>query len=170
MAQLYNTKVIYIDDYIRLDEVQIINYSPVLMFLSKLGSGEFVIFKKPLISFNRSIILPLIIIEDYPRLYNQLKDAHPNLHVYWKQDLPTRYHLKNNVRVTPIVAVAGKCCKQIFIDSYTQYWTIPLFSVLCRYSLGHINTTVWSHRARWSWLWPRWRRHARYLHCTWPEA
>ncbi|XP_023930802.1 bis(5'-adenosyl)-triphosphatase enpp4-like [Lingula anatina] len=42
------------------------------------------------------------------RLYNQLKDAHPNMTVYLKEDIPDIFHYKNNRRVMPILAIADE--------------------------------------------------------------
>ncbi|NWQ84098.1 ENPP7 phosphodiesterase, partial [Columbina picui] len=37
------------------------------------------------------------------RVYSVLKDAHPNLHVYKKEDFPRRFHYANHPRITPLV-------------------------------------------------------------------
>lgn len=36
-------------------------------------------------------------------VYSVLKDAHPNLHVYKKEDFPRRFHYANHSRITPLV-------------------------------------------------------------------
>lgn len=42
------------------------------------------------------------------QIYEKLLDAHPNMTVYLKEDIPERYHYKNNPRVPPIVAIADE--------------------------------------------------------------
>lgn len=36
-------------------------------------------------------------------VYSVLKNAHPNLHVYKKEDFPKRFHYANHSRITPLV-------------------------------------------------------------------
>lgn len=38
-------------------------------------------------------------------VYNKLKNAHPNMTVYLKDDIPERFHYKNNRRISPIIAM-----------------------------------------------------------------
>ncbi|XP_062860008.1 ectonucleotide pyrophosphatase/phosphodiesterase family member 7-like [Trichomycterus rosablanca] len=40
------------------------------------------------------------------KVYNTLKGAHPNLHVYKKEDMPGRLHYSNNPRILPIALYA----------------------------------------------------------------
>ncbi|TRY85516.1 hypothetical protein DNTS_033440, partial [Danionella cerebrum] len=40
------------------------------------------------------------------KIYNALKGGHPNLHVYKKEDMPSRLHYSNHPRVLPIVLIA----------------------------------------------------------------
>ncbi|XP_017563551.2 ectonucleotide pyrophosphatase/phosphodiesterase family member 7-like [Pygocentrus nattereri] len=37
------------------------------------------------------------------KVYNALKGAHPHLHVYKKEDMPSRLHFANNARILPII-------------------------------------------------------------------
>uniref|UniRef100_A0A8B9JH62 Ectonucleotide pyrophosphatase/phosphodiesterase 7 n=1 Tax=Astyanax mexicanus TaxID=7994 RepID=A0A8B9JH62_ASTMX len=37
------------------------------------------------------------------KVYNALKGAHPHLHVYKKEEMPSRLHFKNNDRILPII-------------------------------------------------------------------
>uniref|UniRef100_A0ACB8ELM3 Ectonucleotide pyrophosphatase/phosphodiesterase member 7 n=1 Tax=Sphaerodactylus townsendi TaxID=933632 RepID=A0ACB8ELM3_9SAUR len=37
------------------------------------------------------------------KVYEALKDAHPKLHVYKKEEFPERFHYANNTRITPLV-------------------------------------------------------------------
>lgn len=41
-------------------------------------------------------------------VYDQLKNAHPHLHVYKKDQLPQRFHYSNNVRIPEIIAFADE--------------------------------------------------------------
>lgn len=41
-------------------------------------------------------------------VYDRLKNAHPNMTVYRKQDIPDRFHYKNHRRIMPIIAVADE--------------------------------------------------------------
>ena len=40
-------------------------------------------------------------------VYRRLKGANPHLHVYWKADVPARFHYDSNPRIPAIVATAG---------------------------------------------------------------
>ncbi|RWS05518.1 ectonucleotide pyrophosphatase/phosphodiesterase family member 5-like protein [Dinothrombium tinctorium] len=42
------------------------------------------------------------------KIYESLKDANPHLKVYYKEDIPERYHYKHNSRIMPIIAVADE--------------------------------------------------------------
>lgn len=42
------------------------------------------------------------------QVYHKLKDAHPNMTVYLKDQIPERFHYKNNRRITPIIALADE--------------------------------------------------------------
>lgn len=50
------------------------------------------------------------LVEPYPdkmeKVYNQLKDANKPMKVYYKKDIPERFHYANNDRVTSIVLIA----------------------------------------------------------------
>lgn len=43
-------------------------------------------------------------------VYNKLKNAHPNMTVYLKDDIPERFHYKNNRRISPIIAMPDEGC------------------------------------------------------------
>jgi predicted AlkP superfamily pyrophosphatase or phosphodiesterase len=45
---------------------------------------------------------------DIERVYADLRDAHPNLKVYRKGELPEAWHFNAHARITPIVAVADE--------------------------------------------------------------
>ena len=37
------------------------------------------------------------------KVYSVLKDAHPRLHVYKKEDFPKSFHYANHPRITPLL-------------------------------------------------------------------
>ena len=53
------------------------------------------------------------------QLYNRLVNAHPNLTVYKKADIPSRYHLKGHYRVPPIYLVADPGYAILSASTYT---------------------------------------------------
>lgn len=80
MAQLSRDRMIFIDDYVSLEDVIVVNGSPNLDLIPKTGKEEVV--------------------------YQALKDAHPQLTIYKKEELPDSLHYKNHRRITPIVGYA----------------------------------------------------------------
>jgi predicted AlkP superfamily pyrophosphatase or phosphodiesterase len=80
MAQMSRDRVIFIDEYISLDQVEVVNWSPVLEITPEAGAEQLV--------------------------FDQLKGAHKNLQVYRKGNTPAYWHFDKNPRITPIVGVA----------------------------------------------------------------
>ena len=80
MAQLSPDKVIFIDDYIDLEKVYVVDWSPVIA----------------------------IIPDDVNETYDQLFDQHPNLKIYRKDDIPSRLHYNEHKRITPIIGIADE--------------------------------------------------------------
>jgi predicted AlkP superfamily pyrophosphatase or phosphodiesterase len=80
MAQLSPSRVIVLDDYIDVASVDVIDWSPVLTAWPLRGSIE--------------------------ALYRALKDKHPALAVYRKDELPAKYRLAGHPRVPPVVGIA----------------------------------------------------------------
>ncbi|XP_035686325.1 bis(5'-adenosyl)-triphosphatase ENPP4-like [Branchiostoma floridae] len=39
-------------------------------------------------------------------IYTALHNAHPKMHVYYKEDIPAQYHYRHNRRIMPVIAVA----------------------------------------------------------------
>ncbi|RWS09331.1 ectonucleotide pyrophosphatase/phosphodiesterase family member 5-like protein, partial [Dinothrombium tinctorium] len=76
--------IIALKDYLNFDEeVEMVpQYGPVGSVLPKLGKLDIV--------------------------YQKLKNAHPNMTVYLKPDIPERFHYRNNPRIMPIVAIADE--------------------------------------------------------------
>lgn len=82
MAPLAADRVIYLDDYVDLSRIRVVDLSPV-------GS-----------------LMPAA---DYAaEVYARLKGAHPHLHVYRKGELPARLHFNTNARITPLVTIADE--------------------------------------------------------------
>lgn len=80
MAQLSEEKVIILDDIIDLDDVRVIDWTPVSMIQPNEGKKEGV--------------------------YQKLKAAEENYTVYRKEDIPDFYRIKNHHRVPEIMIVA----------------------------------------------------------------
>jgi len=80
MASINHKDVIYLDDYINLNDVEIIDWFPVAAIRPKSGKTE--------------------------KIYDQLKNAHPSLQVYLKDSIPNKFHYSDNVRIQPITAIA----------------------------------------------------------------
>jgi predicted AlkP superfamily pyrophosphatase or phosphodiesterase len=81
MTPVSPERAIVLDDYISLSDVDVIDWTPVSAIAPKPGATE--------------------------RVYARLKDAHPQMAVYRRGELPARYHFNDNPRITEIVAVAA---------------------------------------------------------------
>jgi predicted AlkP superfamily pyrophosphatase or phosphodiesterase len=80
MSQLSERRVIFLDDYLDLNTVEIVEWTPVVELASKTGSTDAV--------------------------YRALKNKHPSLAVYKREQLPRRLHYRDNPRIPPIVGLA----------------------------------------------------------------
>ncbi len=80
MIDLSDDRLVFIDDIIDLDDVNVINWSPVVMIQPTEGNTESV--------------------------YEALKSEENNYRVYMKEDLPERWRFGNHHRVPDIVMVA----------------------------------------------------------------
>lgn len=80
MAQVAKNRVIFVDDYLNLSTVDVIEWTP------NLGLRP------------RSATL-----ED---IYRNLRDKHPALAVYKREDIPSHLHYRASNRIPPIVALA----------------------------------------------------------------
>ncbi|KAM4693840.1 bis(5'-adenosyl)-triphosphatase ENPP4 [Discoglossus pictus] len=79
MAELSKDRVIELDKCIGRENYTLVDNTPV------------------------AAILPL---QDKMYVYGLLKDCHPNMKAYLKEDIPERYHYKHNSRIQPIILVA----------------------------------------------------------------
>jgi len=77
MTQITSQRVIFLDDYINLSDVYVVDWSP------------------------NTFLIP----NNASQIYESLQEVN-NLTVWYKQDIPTNYHLADNRRVTPIFALA----------------------------------------------------------------
>lgn len=82
MIEVSPSRKVTLDNYIDVNKIQIISYSPALMFNVE-GEGEIEIFES-------------------------LKKNEENFKVYLKENIPDRYHLKDNSRVPEILMVADE--------------------------------------------------------------
>lgn len=82
MAEVDSSDTIFLDDYINLSDVQVVDWNPVAAINPR-----------------------RISIED---LYLKLIEAHPHLHVYKKADLPDRFHYSNTSYIPEIIAIADE--------------------------------------------------------------
>lgn len=81
MTPVSPDRVVVLDDYIAMEDVDVIDWSPVTAIAPKPGAVE--------------------------RVYARLRDAHPQMAVYRKGEVPARHHFNDNRRITDIVAVAA---------------------------------------------------------------
>ena len=80
MTQTDSTQVIFLDDYVELDQAGVIDWSPILGLRHDEGVQE--------------------------DIYNALKGAHPHLQIYRREEVPFRLHYSNHYRIPPIVGLA----------------------------------------------------------------
>ncbi|MEP1151632.1 MAG: alkaline phosphatase family protein [Balneola sp.] len=81
MIALSPEKKVVLDDFIDVDDIEMIAPSPALMFNVKEGV-------------------------DKEKIYSALKANEEHYKVYSKDDIPDRFHLKNNIRTTDFLMVA----------------------------------------------------------------
>jgi len=80
MAEISRDRVIFLDEYISLDQIEVVNWSPVLEIIPLEGTEKIV--------------------------YDQLKGAHRHLQVYRKDNTPENWHFDKHRRITPIIGLA----------------------------------------------------------------
>jgi len=80
MASVSRDRVIFLDDFINLGDVEIVNWSPVAEIIPALGEEQLI--------------------------FDQLINAHQRLKAYRKGSILPRWHFNHHYRITPIVAVA----------------------------------------------------------------
>ncbi|KAM4835426.1 ectonucleotide pyrophosphatase/phosphodiesterase family member 5 isoform 1-T2 [Thomomys bottae] len=82
MTQCSEDRVIELNQYVDKDHYTLIDQSPVAAILPKEGK--------------------------FDEVYEALADAHPNLTVYKREEIPKRWHYRHNERIQPIIAVADE--------------------------------------------------------------
>jgi predicted AlkP superfamily pyrophosphatase or phosphodiesterase len=82
MAAATPERTIYLDDYVSLDSLEVVDWSPVATIQPKPGREGYV--------------------------YEHLHGAHPHLAVYRKADVPARLHFSANPRITALVGIADE--------------------------------------------------------------
>ena len=75
-------QLIALDDYISLDDVDVVDWTPVGAIVPKPGK--------------------------FAAVYARLRNANPHLKVYAKGEVPARFHFNTNPRITPLVLVADE--------------------------------------------------------------
>ncbi|NND35481.1 MAG: sulfatase-like hydrolase/transferase [Saprospiraceae bacterium] len=80
MSQLSRDRVIFLDDYISLGDITLVETSPKADIIPKPGLDSIV--------------------------FTRLKDAHPHLSVFRRDNTPEKWHYRKHERITPIMAVA----------------------------------------------------------------
>jgi predicted AlkP superfamily pyrophosphatase or phosphodiesterase len=82
MTPLAPDRVIYLDDYLDLTRVKVIDINPV------------------------GALVPAADYED--DAYHRLRQAHPHLQVYRKTEVPARLHFRAHPRIAPLIAIADE--------------------------------------------------------------
>ena len=82
MTEIDSTQVIFVDDYIDIDNAGIIDWSPVI----GLRPHE----------------------RELENVYTTLKGAHPKLQVYRREEIPTRLHYSKHHRIPLIIGIAAE--------------------------------------------------------------
>jgi predicted AlkP superfamily pyrophosphatase or phosphodiesterase len=80
MSQLAKDRVIFLDDYLNLSTVDVVEWSPNLGLLPRSATVD--------------------------QIYRALKDKHPALTVYKREDMPLPLHYRRSSRIPPIVGLA----------------------------------------------------------------
>ncbi len=82
MSQQAPERKIFLDDYLDLRTVDVLDWSPVLQLMPRTGTAD--------------------------ELYRRLRGRHRSLQVYKKEEMPPELHYSNNRRIAPIVAIADE--------------------------------------------------------------
>lgn len=82
MSRLSRERVIFLDDYINLDDVDITNFTPIADMSAVAGKEALV--------------------------YDQLRNVHPQMTVFRKGELPEELHYNDHRRIQPLVCIASE--------------------------------------------------------------
>ena len=80
MSQLSDRRVVFLDDYIDLTTVDVVDWTPVVGLIPKTVSVD--------------------------EVYRALKDRHPALAIYKRRQTPRRLHYRDNPRIPPVIGLA----------------------------------------------------------------
>jgi len=81
MTPLSRDSVIFLDDYVNMNDIKVVDWSPVVAIRPKQGKEDAV--------------------------FNVLKNAHPKLAIYKKADIPARLHYSDNPLIQPIIGITS---------------------------------------------------------------
>lgn len=82
MAATSPARVIFLDDYLDLDKVRIVDWDPVLSIWPDVGEEN--------------------------QVYESLVGAHPHLRVFRREEIPAAWHYRNHRRIPPLLGVADE--------------------------------------------------------------
>ena len=82
MTSLSRDRVIFLDDYVDLSRVDVVGWGELLQVRPRSGTVE--------------------------ELYQAIRGRHPSMTVYKREDVPARFHYRDNPRIQPVVALAAE--------------------------------------------------------------
>lgn len=82
MAPLGASRVIFLDDYIDLSRVDVVDWGEVVQLRPRTGSVD--------------------------EVYQAIRGRHPSMTVYKREEIPERFHYRGSPRIQPIVALAAE--------------------------------------------------------------
>jgi len=80
MTSISRDRMIFLDDYISLADISVVNWSPVTAIVPNPGMED--------------------------SIYNALKGVNPHFSIYRKSETPEHWHYRNHRRITPLIGVA----------------------------------------------------------------
>jgi predicted AlkP superfamily pyrophosphatase or phosphodiesterase len=82
MASLSDNRVIFLDDYLDLSRVVVEEWGEVVQLRPRTGSAE--------------------------DIYRAIRGKHPSMTVYKREEMPARFHYRDNARIQPVLALAAE--------------------------------------------------------------
>ena len=82
MAPLGDSRVIFLDDYLDLSRVDVIDWGEVVQLRPRSGSAQ--------------------------EIYEAIRDRHPSMTAYTREEVPERFHYRDNARIQPVLALAAE--------------------------------------------------------------
>jgi predicted AlkP superfamily pyrophosphatase or phosphodiesterase len=82
MTSISRDRMIFLDDYISLSDISVVNWSPVTAIVPNPGMED--------------------------SIYNALKGANPHFSIYRKSETPDHWHYRNHSRITPLIGIADE--------------------------------------------------------------